>query len=213
MLPSVPGTGILAGKRFLTNRALEAQSSVRIHVSLHLIGRKELLVADVTLEEALSRVHVVVTRQVPQPLEGFPALWAKVGELPIHEPGGDVALLPDILPLQADVVVQAVLVSVVLATLLTAEHFSRCGAAVARGGAQEAGSSRCGAGVGQSAVVDEKGFAGRCSSREGDGTVADWQGGACRAALALHLGQGTGKIVVSGVSVGVGESADVFRGR
>lgn len=116
----VPGAGILAGEELLTYSTLKPQPRVRIHVSFHLVGREELLAADVTLEEPLARVHIVVASEVAQPLKGFGALGTEVCQLAPHKSSRHITLLPDVLPLETDVVVQTVLVAIVLSALLTA---------------------------------------------------------------------------------------------
>lgn len=85
MLSHVPGTSVLTGEGFITDLTIETQTSMRVHVTLHLIGGKEFLLANVTLEEALSGVHVVVSSQIAEPFKGFVTGRTEVNDLSVNQ--------------------------------------------------------------------------------------------------------------------------------
>lgn len=212
VLPSMPGTSVLTGERFLANWALKSQACVWVHMPAHLIGWKELLVTDITLEEPLASMDVVVSGQVSQPLEGLSTHRTEVGQLTVHNLGRDITLLPDIFPSKANVVMKAILISIVLSALLTSEHFSgRQLASITRWRGNWETRWR------QGGVINKKWFSGKSwSKRDGFWGVGRWVGpGRCLETLGLHIRQGTGEPIVMGVTIGVGESSDIFyrRGR
>lgn len=120
----MPSTSVLTGERFRAKFAPESHPCVRIHVSLDLVGREKLLLADFTLEEPLTGVHVKVPCQIAQPLERLVARGTIVNGLTVHNVCRDVSLLPYIFTSQTDMMSKAVLVPVILPTQIASQHLA-----------------------------------------------------------------------------------------
>ena len=120
----MPRACVHAREWLVTNPAFVSHARVRVHVATHLVGGEEFLVANVTFEKSLARVHVEMARQIAHPSKWFRTSRTEINQLSVHQLFRYVAFFPYFLSSETNVMSETVIVAIMFPTLSTSQHLA-----------------------------------------------------------------------------------------